>query len=158
MSELVRKLIQGQISTIKRFNPNRHGAVEEIQNHLTEMKKGIAQYNDELKELTLELNSHHIPFKLVFQYTNYKDKTGDRTIVPERIFEGTTEYYKDKQWLISGWCLDRQDYRTFAVNQIKGIKEGDCWLELSNVMRLKDYSLQEEILKYLQQVSKQQEW
>jgi len=50
-----------------------------------------------------------------FSYTNYKGVTSMRTVEPIAISFGSTEFHPDRQWLMKGYDLDKQDYRVFAL-------------------------------------------
>lgn len=56
------------------------------------------------------------PLKIL--YTNFKGKTSVRNIIPQEIYFGTTEWYKDEQWLLDAIDVDKGAIRTFAVNNI----------------------------------------
>jgi len=51
-------------------------------------------------------------------YTNWKDETKHRTIIPKRIFWGKTEYHPDEQWLLEAWDIEKRDDRVFAMKDI----------------------------------------
>ncbi len=57
---------------------------------------------------------------LHFTYRNYKGVTSDRKVIPLSIYFGSTEYHKEEQWLMSGFDLDKQADRVFAVCDIIG--------------------------------------
>ncbi|MBC8492820.1 MAG: hypothetical protein H8D43_03465 [Chloroflexi bacterium] len=52
-------------------------------------------------------------------YTNYRSKTAIRTILPERIWFGETEWHPEKQWLLDAFDLDKEAPRSFALKDIK---------------------------------------
>ena len=52
-------------------------------------------------------------------YTNYRGKTATRTIVPERIWFGETEWHPEKQWLLDAFDLDKKAPRSFALKDIR---------------------------------------
>ncbi|MBD3280807.1 hypothetical protein GF389_04770 [Candidatus Dojkabacteria bacterium] len=58
-------------------------------------------------------------------YKNYKGVTKLRTVQPIEIWYGSTEYHKGAQWLMKVYDLDKEDYRDYALNDIKewGVKE-----------------------------------
>jgi len=53
------------------------------------------------------------------EYKNWRGEVGIRTIFPLDIYYGSTEYHKEEQWLIKVWDLDKNDYRTYALRDIK---------------------------------------
>lgn len=57
--------------------------------------------------------------KLVsFTYTNYRNETSKRIVLPEKMWFGSTDYHKQEQWLMSAFDLAKQDYRDFAMSDI----------------------------------------
>lgn len=53
------------------------------------------------------------------EYTNWKGETGMRKIVPMEITWGATEWHPTEQWLMRVWDLDRNDFRMYAMKDIK---------------------------------------
>lgn len=53
-------------------------------------------------------------------YTNYRNETAERRIVPMEIWFGSTEWHKEEQWLLKAEDLDKQAMRDFAVKDISG--------------------------------------
>jgi predicted DNA-binding transcriptional regulator YafY len=51
-------------------------------------------------------------------YTNWKGETAVRTIKPEKIWFGKTEWHKEEQWLLSAFDLEKQEHRNFAMKDI----------------------------------------
>jgi predicted DNA-binding transcriptional regulator YafY len=52
-------------------------------------------------------------------YTNYRQETTSRRIVPERIWFGSTPWHPHPQWLLDALDVDKQEQRSFAVADIK---------------------------------------
>ena len=52
-------------------------------------------------------------------YTNYRNETSLRPIVPERIHFGSTAWHPDPQWLLDALDLDKGAARTFAMKDIR---------------------------------------
>ena len=52
-------------------------------------------------------------------YTNYKGKTGIRTIVPKSIEFSSNEWHTEPQWLMTAYDLEKEADRTFALKDIK---------------------------------------
>lgn len=48
-------------------------------------------------------------------YTNWRGETSIRTITPLKIRYGTSEWHKEKQWLIIAFDHDKQEEREFAM-------------------------------------------
>ena len=63
--------------------------------------------------------SQHMPYEdhpqLRFAYVNHKGECAMRNVRPIRLLHGTTPYYKEPQWLLEAFDLDRQEIRRFAV-------------------------------------------
>lgn len=51
-------------------------------------------------------------------YTNWRGEKGTRTIVPESIYFGSTEWHPEKQWLLRAYDVEKQAYRDFALKDI----------------------------------------
>lgn len=56
--------------------------------------------------------------KVNIDYTNYRGERGIRTIVPERIWFGSTDYHKSSQWLLDAYDVEKDASRTFAMQDI----------------------------------------
>jgi|SRR3989304_6329552 len=52
------------------------------------------------------------------KYKNWKDEIGIRTIVPNNIFFGRTDYHHEDQWLMDVWDIDKQASRIYAMMDI----------------------------------------
>jgi predicted DNA-binding transcriptional regulator YafY len=52
-------------------------------------------------------------------YTNYRGETALRTVVPERIFFGSTEWHPEPQWLLEALDIEKAQNRTFAMKDIR---------------------------------------
>lgn len=51
-------------------------------------------------------------------YTNWRGETGERHIIPGRIYWGSTEHHKRSQWLMDAYDIDTEADRTFAMKDI----------------------------------------
>lgn len=60
------------------------------------------------------MNNTHVSI----DYTNYRGERGIRTVVPERIWFGSTEYHTKPQWLMDAFDVEKQSSRTFAMQDI----------------------------------------
>jgi predicted DNA-binding transcriptional regulator YafY len=52
-------------------------------------------------------------------YTNYRGETALRTVVPERIFFGSTEWHPEPQWLLEALDLEKGQSRSFAMKDVR---------------------------------------
>jgi len=52
-------------------------------------------------------------------YTNYRGETAERTILPEKIWFGSTEWHPEPQWLLEAFDLEKQEKRAFSLKDIK---------------------------------------
>lgn len=52
-------------------------------------------------------------------YTNYRNETAPRIIIPKRIFFDKTEWHPEEQWLLEAYDLDKKANRSFAMKDIK---------------------------------------
>lgn len=52
---------------------------------------------------------------LTVEYRNYRGETSIRRIVPDRIWFGSTDWHPEAQWLLDGFDVDKDAYRSFAI-------------------------------------------
>ena len=52
-------------------------------------------------------------------YTNWKGVTSYRSIIPKSIEFKSTEWHKEKQWILNAFDIDKQADRGFALKDIK---------------------------------------
>lgn len=57
--------------------------------------------------------------KVTIVYTNYRGETGERKIVPKKIWFGSTEWHPEEQWLLDTYDVEKQADRSFAMKDIK---------------------------------------
>lgn len=62
---------------------------------------------------------------LTFMYINYENKVAERQVNPLSIRWGTSEWYKEPQWLLMCWDLDKADRREFAIARMILVKQQD---------------------------------
>ncbi len=55
---------------------------------------------------------------VTFVYRNWRDDVEERTVLPKRIYWGTTDYYQTKQWLMEAWDVHRGAERVFALERM----------------------------------------
>lgn len=48
-------------------------------------------------------------------YTNWRGETAERTITPQSIWFGSTEWHPEPQWLLRAWDCEKQAERDFAM-------------------------------------------
>lgn len=58
-------------------------------------------------------------------YTNYRGETALRTIVPEKIHFGETEWHPEPQWLLEAHDVEKGANRSFAMKDIR------AWIGMS---------------------------
>jgi len=51
-------------------------------------------------------------------YTNWRQETKVRNILPIAIYWGSTNYYPIPQWIVKAYDKDRQDYRLYSLKNI----------------------------------------
>lgn len=59
------------------------------------------------------------PAPVTFAYTNYKGEHGIRTVTPQRIWYGCTQYHPNNGWLLTGYDHDKKAMRDFALTDIE---------------------------------------
>lgn len=52
-------------------------------------------------------------------YTSYKGERGYRSIIPEKVWFGSTEWHKEDQWLLDALDLEKNALRNFAMKDIE---------------------------------------
>lgn len=60
--------------------------------------------------------------KVTINYTNWEGKTADRSILPLRIWYGSTNWHLKEQWLLKALDLDKNEERDFALQDIHSWK------------------------------------
>lgn len=61
-----------------------------------------------------QVNSSPITVK----YKNWRGQVAVRTIIPQKIYFGSTEYHMEEQWLLEVWDCDRDAMRVYALKDI----------------------------------------
>ena len=68
---------------------------------------------------TSAYNSKIQPIRSIkVKYKNYQGITSIRTIIPQNIYYGSTDYHKEEQWLLDVWDIDKDAQRTYAMMDI----------------------------------------
>lgn len=52
-------------------------------------------------------------------YTNWKEETSKRTIIPHSIEFTSNQWHTQEQWILKAWDIEKEDYRHFAMKDIK---------------------------------------
>lgn len=52
-------------------------------------------------------------------YTNWKGKTSLRQIIPVEVKWESSEWHPELQWILSAWDVEKGDYRSFAMKDIR---------------------------------------
>ena len=76
----------------------------------------LASDKDKFLKEYIELNIIGKPVKIL--YTNWKGKTGYRNIIPKKIEFKSTDWHKEKQWILDSYDLDKELDRGFALKDI----------------------------------------
>lgn len=56
-----------------------------------------------------------------FDYTNWRGETSVRSARVVSLEYGSTEWHKDKQWLLRAFDVDRKEERLFALRDMRPI-------------------------------------
>jgi hypothetical protein len=56
-----------------------------------------------------------------FNYTNYKLETEWRRAKVKHFWFGSSTYHTGEQWFCNAFCLDRNDYRNFALRDMREV-------------------------------------
>ncbi len=59
------------------------------------------------------------PDRARIRYKNWSGIVSWRTILPERILFGSTEWHPEEQWLLQAWDADKNERRFFAMRDIQ---------------------------------------
>jgi predicted DNA-binding transcriptional regulator YafY len=62
---------------------------------------------------------------LGFRYINYREETTWRRVNPLSIRWGTSEWYKEPQWLLMCYDLGKKDRREFALSRMDTVVQED---------------------------------
>ena len=57
-------------------------------------------------------------FTIKVKYKNWKGEVGIRTIIPQTIYYGSTDFHKENQWLMDVFDVDKDALRTYALMDI----------------------------------------
>ena len=60
--------------------------------------------------------------KVRILYTNYRGKTAERVVIPEKIWFGSTEWHPEPQWLLDAVDVEKGALRSFAMKDIQSWK------------------------------------
>jgi predicted DNA-binding transcriptional regulator YafY len=52
-------------------------------------------------------------------YTNYRGETALRSIVPHRLYYGSTDWHPGPQWLLEALDIEKGQNRTFAMKDVR---------------------------------------
>lgn len=55
---------------------------------------------------------------LTFTYRNHRGETAERTVVPGRMWYGSTHWHPQPQWFLRAWDTDKSADRDFAWDDI----------------------------------------
>ncbi len=56
---------------------------------------------------------------LEISYTNYRGETAERSILPQRVWFGSTDWHPEPQWLLDAIDVDKCAERSFALRDIR---------------------------------------
>ena len=57
---------------------------------------------------------------LEFWYKNYRGEVSKRSVIPESIYWGSTDWHPKEQWLLKATDLEKGEERIFAMADIQG--------------------------------------
>src|SRR3989344_4888587 len=60
--------------------------------------------------------------KIIISYTNHRNDTRERAIIPIEIWFGVSKWHDGEQWFLKAFDLDKQEERDFALLSIKSIQ------------------------------------
>lgn len=56
---------------------------------------------------------------VVIDYTNWRGEHGERRVIPQRIWFGSTEWHPEPQWLLDAFDIERGANRSFTMAEIR---------------------------------------
>lgn len=62
--------------------------------------------------------------RLTFDYTNHRGETATRRVEcnGSPAFWGATDWHPEPQWLLAMFCLDRKEWRAFAMKDMRNMR------------------------------------
>ena len=57
--------------------------------------------------------------KIKICYTNYRNETSIREIIPQKIWFGSTEWHPESGWLLDAFDVEKNADRSFAIKDIR---------------------------------------
>lgn len=60
-----------------------------------------------------------------FDYVNYRGEASVRWVSVRRIRYGSSEWHKKDQWLLGAVDVEKDEYREFAMKDMRNISEAD---------------------------------
>ena len=94
--------------------------LDEVTNNLNQLIVDISPWfskqniNKKISIIRLALNEQLL---LSFDYLNVKNKQASRLIEPYKLI------FKEKQWYLQAFCLNRNDFRIFKLSKMSNIRE-----------------------------------
>lgn len=58
----------------------------------------------------------------IVEYTNYRGETALRSIIPIRLWWGTTEWHPEEQWILTAWDAEKGTVRDFAWQDMRPVQ------------------------------------
>lgn len=55
---------------------------------------------------------------IVFRYKNWRGEIATRTVLPHKIWFGSTEWHPEEQWFLTGEDVEKGEIRDFALSDI----------------------------------------
>lgn len=56
--------------------------------------------------------------EIEIDYTNYRGERAVRKIIPWRLDYKTSEHHSTRQWMIVGWDINKQAWRSYPIKDI----------------------------------------
>lgn len=87
--------------------------IDNTKNSGNQIGKAFKDFAPKLEDYLSKAN-----FLIKVRYNNWKNEIGVRTIIPQKIWYGHTEYHSDSQWLMDVWDVEKDAQRTYAMMDI----------------------------------------
>src|SRR5580765_4019491 len=87
-----------------------------------QIAKAVLQIKQDEEAMTAQSSVEVMPGDIIrFNYTNYKLETEWRRAKIKHFWFGSSTYHTGEQWFCHAFCLDRNDYRNFAMRDMREV-------------------------------------
>lgn len=77
----------------------------------------------------------------IVEYTNYRGETARRTIIPIKLWWGSTEWHPEDQWMLTAWDIEKGARRDFAWQDMRPVQNHATSAALASMKEAKECPL-----------------